>query len=136
MILWGSCFVLINALLWKGGKFIRPYAHVCMCYTHIFRLSSMFLHFLPWLFSQSIMILFYRFRQNKGWCWRKKLRCKEGDLGSYEGKGAWGQWEERSVDMRLRDLSATRGAFEAITSPVTSRHFFSIITQNSKLSSN
>lgn len=40
---------------------------------------------------------FYRFRQNKGWHWRKKLHWKKGDLGSCEGKGAWdsergGQW--------------------------------------------
>lgn len=81
-------------------------------------------------------MLFYRFRKNEGWCWRKKLLCKEGVLGSCEGKGAWGQWEGEAVEMCLRDLSVTRRAFEVVTSPVTSRHFFSIMTQNSKLTSN
>lgn len=81
-------------------------------------------------------MLFHRFRKNKGWLWTKALPCEEGDVGSCEGKGHEDIEELSSADMCVSDPSVTRGAFEVITSPVTSRRFSSIMTRNSKLSSN
>lgn len=89
-----SCLLMLYC-----GKVESSLDHmfVYVLHKYIFRLSSVLLHFLSYPFSQYTMIIFWRFRKNRGWCWRKKLHCKEEDLRSCEEKGdedseKRGQW--------------------------------------------
>lgn len=63
-----------------------------------------------------------------------ETELQDGSLGSCVGKGQ-GTVRRDAQWIGGWDLRPTQGPCEVITSLVTSRHFFSIITKNSKLSS-